>query len=262
MCLIAVGWQMHPHWPLVLLANRDEWRARPTAPLQSWDDPPDGVGGRDLQAGGSWLLLSARRRLAAVTNIRRMDVPAGLRSRGELVRDFIAADSTAAGWAERLGARATEYAPFNLLLWDGVALVLASMDAQFSSTSLAPGYYGISNGPADPPWSKALRPLGPLRRLLQQLEVRSPDDATREQAWSIMRDTAPLSDAELPQTGLDLARERWLSSAFIEGQTYGTRSSALVLAAIDRWWFGERRFDADSAIEGESAMQGRWRGVR
>ena len=41
-------------FPLVLLANRDEQYARPSAPVDWWDDQPGILGGRDLQAGGGW----------------------------------------------------------------------------------------------------------------------------------------------------------------------------------------------------------------
>ena len=51
---------------------------------------PRVLGGRDLQAGGSWLAVDRRGRFAAVTNIRDPERPIGLRSRGSLVIDFLA----------------------------------------------------------------------------------------------------------------------------------------------------------------------------
>jgi uncharacterized protein with NRDE domain len=70
MCLIAVAWQAHPRYRLALIANRDEFHDRPAAPAAHDPHRPDIYGGRDLQAGGSWLLASTRGRLAAVTNVR------------------------------------------------------------------------------------------------------------------------------------------------------------------------------------------------
>ena len=55
MCLILVAWQVHPAYPLVVAANRDEFRARPTAVAARWPDAPHVVAGRDLEAGGTWL---------------------------------------------------------------------------------------------------------------------------------------------------------------------------------------------------------------
>lgn len=66
MCLVAVVWGLIPRFPLVILANRDEFRDRPAAPLDWWG-APDGsrlLSGRDLAAGAVWLAVSARGRLA------------------------------------------------------------------------------------------------------------------------------------------------------------------------------------------------------
>ena len=90
MCLIAFAHNVHPACPLVLIANRDEFHARPTAALAPWDDHPDILGGRDLEARGGWLALDRRRpRLAAVTNVRETPATRPLLSRGALVRDFL-----------------------------------------------------------------------------------------------------------------------------------------------------------------------------
>ena len=51
MCVAALAWQAHPDWLLVVVANRDEYHARPTAPLQRWEDGT--LAGRDLRAGGT-----------------------------------------------------------------------------------------------------------------------------------------------------------------------------------------------------------------
>jgi len=55
MCLVLVAHRVHPRYPLVLAANRDEFYERPTAPLQVWPDAPEIVAGRDLRGGGTWL---------------------------------------------------------------------------------------------------------------------------------------------------------------------------------------------------------------
>ena len=55
MCLIAFALDTHPRYRLVLAANRDEYFCRPTAPAAFWEDTPQLLGGRDLEAGGTWL---------------------------------------------------------------------------------------------------------------------------------------------------------------------------------------------------------------
>src|SRR3546814_7923905 len=70
MCLIALAWRVHPRFPLALIANCDAAHARPTAAAGFDPGAPDVYGGRDLVQGGSWLQVSTRGRLAAVTNVR------------------------------------------------------------------------------------------------------------------------------------------------------------------------------------------------
>jgi len=70
MCLILFSWKAHPDYELIVAANRDEWRDRPTAPAQWWDDAPDLLAGRDLKAGGTWMGITRNGRFAAITNFR------------------------------------------------------------------------------------------------------------------------------------------------------------------------------------------------
>ena len=72
MCLITFAYQQLDTLPLVLGANRDEWRERPTIQAQQWEEEESIYGGRDLASGGSWLTISTTSpyRLACVTNVR------------------------------------------------------------------------------------------------------------------------------------------------------------------------------------------------
>jgi uncharacterized protein with NRDE domain len=70
MCLIVFAWRPTHDIPLVLAANRDESYERPSLPLAAWEDAAEVYGGRDLQAGGTWLGIGSGGRFAALTNIR------------------------------------------------------------------------------------------------------------------------------------------------------------------------------------------------
>ena len=113
MCLILIAHKVHPNYPLVLAANRDEAYSRPTAPAAFWDDHPQIYGGRDLEQGGTWLGITREGRIAAVTNFRDgYAVKNGTRSRGELVSNFLRGGQQAAEYVRRasreaLFARAT-----------------------------------------------------------------------------------------------------------------------------------------------------------
>ena len=70
MCLILVAYRTHPEFPLIVVANRDEFYQRPTAIASIWPGQSGILAGRDLRARGTWLGVTASGRLAAVTNYR------------------------------------------------------------------------------------------------------------------------------------------------------------------------------------------------
>jgi len=252
MCLIAIAWKTRPDLPLALIANRDEFHDRPAAAAAFDPAAADVYGGRDLVQGGSWLLASSRRRLAAVTNVRAGALPeAAALSRGWLVRDFVHGDASAEDFARRLADTARDYGRFNLLVWDGDALWFASNHPGFTAAPVAPGLHAMSNGAFDAKWPKstaATRTLAGWLETSAGLPPSSLDDAAIEPLFAGLRDTRPAPDAALPDTGVGLALERRLSPAFIEDPRYGTRCSSVVLVDRDGLWFCERRFDADGRV--------------
>jgi uncharacterized protein with NRDE domain len=256
MCLIALAWRTHPRWRLVLAANRDEFHERPTLPLAPWLDAPAVIGGRDALHGGGWLALRGAR-LAAVTNVRRPGAPLG-RSRGALVAGFVRGNVQAQTALDALAVEAADYSPFNLLVHDGDTLAFASNLPDFAARPLAPGLHGISNGALDAPWPKTETLMTRLDAWLQaQPDVSPGDEATPDLSslFDALADTAPAPDAALPDTGVGLERERFLSPAFIAHARYGTRASTVVLIADDHAHVVERRFGPDAAALGETALR-------
>lgn len=259
MCLIAVAWKAHPRFQLALMANRDEFHARPAAPAGFDPEFPDVYGGRDLQAGGSWLLASTRGRLAAVTNVRMGRNPeVAPRSRGMLVRAFASGSESAVEFAAALSPTAAGYGRFNLLLWDGGTLEFASNHPSFVRLPVTPGLHAMSNGAFDAPWPKsghATRALGAWLESPASLGVIAP--AALAPLFDALADTTPAPDAALPDTGVGLELERALSPPFVRGEAYGTRCSTVVLVGEDGIVFAERRFGADARPSGESLINAR-----
>src|SRR6202171_2818557 len=70
MCLVLVVWRVHPLYPCLVAANRDEFHARPAARAEWWQDHPQILAGRGLEAGGTCLELTRTGRFAALTNYR------------------------------------------------------------------------------------------------------------------------------------------------------------------------------------------------
>jgi uncharacterized protein with NRDE domain len=156
MCLVLIALDSHPDYSLIVAANRDEFYDRPTAPAGFWADAPSVLAGRDLKAGGTWLGVDRRGRLAAVTNYRQgeRECPAP-RSRGRLVSDFLTADTGAPEYIERVRSDAGLYNGFNLIAVDAGGLFYYS-NREGRVRNLGPGVYGLSNHLLDTPWPKVV----------------------------------------------------------------------------------------------------------
>jgi uncharacterized protein with NRDE domain len=223
-CLILLAYRAHPAFPLVLAANRDEFFARPTLPAAPWAESAAIFGGRDLDKGGSWLAVSVRGRLAAVTNVRDgARRRTGIRSRGLLVNDFVLSSLAPVAFLERVHASKDAYDGFNLLVADASGLFhYANVSGKI--TAVEPGVHGLSNDLLDTPWPKVERGKTELASLLAE-----PRDRLVDGLFRVLEDTNPPPDDALPQTGVSLEWERLLATAFISTADYGTRASTVVL---------------------------------
>ncbi len=237
MCLIALAYRVHPQYPLVLAANRDEFRARPAAPAHFWPDAPHVLAGRDLQAGGTWLGITRAGRFAALTNHRDLRrAPTNGPSRGALVRAALEQGIE----PQDTGA----YEGFNLLYGTLEALRYHS-NINAVDEVLAPGVHGLSNALLNTPWPKVQRATARLRTLVGA-ESSRPDV---EALFELLADEERAADAELPDTGLPLELERAVSSIFIPGERYGTRCSTVLLVGSDgRVHFEERTFPSGGSV--------------
>ncbi len=237
MCLIVAAWQVHPEFPLVLAANRDEFHARPAAPAGAWDSPAGLYGGRDLEAGGTWLATDAHGRVAAVTNVRESVADTdGKRSRGELPVSFLTGGASAADAAATLHARGDDYRGFNLLLVDDDALRLVS-NRHPEVLSLDAGLHAVSNACPGEDWPKAVRARTALAAALDR-----------------NGDPKPLVDAAfaLLASG-DTDNGDPLSAIFVTGERYGTRASTVILRTRDGvLHFHERRFGPSARPAGDA----------
>jgi uncharacterized protein with NRDE domain len=250
MCLIALAWNAHPHWRLVLAGNRDEFHARPSAELALWHDKPI-IGGRDLEAGGTWLGVTDDGRCSVVTNVRDPRDPQLGRSRGLLSLDYLCGDQDATAHASQLMSEAGSYRPFNLLTFDTRHAFYLGNRPEPRKQAIDDGVHGLSNADFNTPWPKT-RKL--MRRLNAWLQVERADDFS--ELFDALADERIASDDELPDTGVGLERERWLSAAFIRGEFYGTRASTIV--AISHAGEGvivERRFGPNARDDGQTTLR-------
>ncbi|MGC4253017.1 MAG: NRDE family protein [Sphingobium sp.] len=252
MCIMAMAWHAHPRWRLLLIGNRDEFHARPAAPLGRWDDPEDHlIAGRDLQSGGTWLGVSERGRCAIVTNRRGYGLPDPAKaSRGALVTKLLRGE---APYAAPDHVPMDDFNPFNLILIDGDQAHFLTNRPHPLHGALTHGLYGLSNGELDDPWPKT---LALKAALLDWLTTDADDPAALLDA--LRCETLPEAGIA-PEIPSDVPEEAAASPIFICHPVYGTRCSTIV--AIDEEGRGtimERRYDANGASTGESHFAFAW----
>ena len=253
------------------------WGSTPNGLLAGRDLQGGGtwLGMRRVPDGGSI-------RIAALTNLRPglmpappVDLPgqpAVPPSRGQLVANFLRTSAEPEVFLRDLDPPAAAYAGFNLL-----ALRLATVQAGGTAAATGNASGNASHAarnaadavPGLDAWYLNNLPGAPARRLGTGVHLVS--NATLDVAWpkttllhgaltealSGMHDSAQLCarlfdaladrslavDAELPQTGLDHARERMLSAPFIVDDHYGTRcSTVIIVSRTGDVLFSERSF--------------------
>ncbi|WP_299581417.1 NRDE family protein [uncultured Microbulbifer sp.] len=238
------AYHCHPDYPLLLIANRDEFYARETDPAGPWRGGQM-IAGRDLRAGGTWAGI-ARGRVAAVTNIREPDraEPGDVLSRGEIPQKFLTTYSSPEQFAQ--GLEGVRYRGFNALLFaQGANQPLVCAGNRHRPFAFSSGVHGISNGAPDAPWPKVEKGKAALAEMIRCVD--GPINQTNfiGPALSLLRDTSPAADAGLPNTGAGLPLERALSPIFVRivqrenllpndvadgdiAQGYGTRASTII----------------------------------
>jgi uncharacterized protein with NRDE domain len=252
MCLAIIALNCLTDWPLIVIANRDELHSRPTLPAQPWTDAKDILGGRDLNAGGTWLGMTATGRFALLTNYRepgRNDPQAP--SRGQLTDQYLRGDSCAMKYVQDLQKRSHAYNGFNLLVGDASGVWYCSNRGEVPTQQLDVGVIGISNASLDTPWPKLCRTKRAVSELIS--DKKYPERFKPDSFFEIMLDTRTACTHTLPETGVGLEREKLLSSPFIMNTHYGTRCTTLIMRRADGLVrFQEKRFNAQGVENGES----------
>ena len=235
MCLIFAAINYHPVYKLIIAANRDEFYNRKTAAANYWQDYPNVLGGRDLQAGGTWMAMTKGGKISMLTNYR--DPPNIMRdapSRGFLVADYLEKNIDAGSYLESL--QPAKYNGFNLILGTIDELWYLS-NYKDGITKLDNGLYGLSNHLLDTPWPKVVRGKKKLVPILGKSGL------TTEELMEFLYDDE-VATKDLPNTGVTPELERALSSMFIKTPGYGSRCSTVVLVDKEnRVQFSERVYD-------------------
>lgn len=223
MCILFLAINQHEKYPLVILANRDEFQERSTTSARFWKEYPELLAGRDEKEGGTWLGITKKGKISALTNYR--DIPLhkeGRESRGLLVKDFLTSEISTLTYLDLLISKRESYNPYNILIGNQKELYVYN-NVSNESQKLTDGFHGLSNAYLNSPWPKISRGIEHLKEYILSSELK------KEELFSIMKDETKAPDELLPNTGVGLEKERFLSSIFIQNPVYGTRSTAILL---------------------------------
>ncbi|MDH2430168.1 NRDE family protein [Sphaerisporangium sp. TRM90804] len=144
---MIVAFEAGAETPVVLAGVRDEFAARPwQPPAAHWPGLPGVVGGRDAQAGGTWLAADpGLPRVAALLNGIGPEAPAPIRrSRGDLPLRAVRAGGLPEGSLEC-------YDPFHLLVAEPGGVRLWSWDGRrVTENKLPDGVHVVVNSGWEP----------------------------------------------------------------------------------------------------------------
>lgn len=241
MCIIFFKFDPRPAsknaYRLILAANRDEFYVRPSKAADFWANNNEILSGLDLEGGregGSWLGISKRGKMAAITNYMEGQNP-DAQGRGFLVSNYLMdRDVDSYSYLKKVSAEGHLYNGFNLL----TAEFRAKQDTVCyygnrgspEPIHLKAGIYGLSNSLLDTPWRKLLKGKrhfssvigdqalscdGLVQELLTVLnneELNAPDPAQESQGFGY---TKPILQAQ--------------SAVCVRTPHYGTRTNTIIL---------------------------------
>jgi len=241
MCLIFLSLHHHPTYKLIIAGNRDEFYQRKTASADYWSDHPEILGGRDLEAGGTWLAISKAGRISMITNYRDLkNIKQNAPSRGSLVSDFLLRTDSPEHYLKEIHHDKNKYNGFNLITGTADELWYLS-NYKEGVHQISNGIHGLSNALLDTPWPKVESGKRKFESILKETTV-LPDTL-----FDMLFDDRMAADDQLPDTGVGLERERMLSSMFIKSPGYGSRCSTVVLVDYtNHVLFAERTYDLNT----------------
>ena len=250
MCLVVVAQGVHPDFPFILVANRDEFHDRPSLPMHWWQSPGDVLAGKDELGGGTWLALNKAGDIAVVTNFRENPPFTGPKSRGELPLKFVESEQSGNALGQNLPV--SEYSGFNLLVRraHGPSIVVRNRPDE-AVEEIHSKCFAVSNGPLADEWPK-------MRRTTQRVsELVTSDKVSEADLLDVLADNNQADHSELPNTGIAADMEKFLSSPFIISERYGTRASTIVWLGHTEARVVEYGFGRDGRQTGRVAFQ--WR---
>ncbi len=146
MCTLALFFRAIDDYPLLVAANRDEHLDRPSASPGVLLETPWVFGGKDLQAGGTWLGVNGHGMFVGILNRSSGEKKMGTRSRGLLCLDLLKTGDPAEAKQALMRQDAKVYNPFNLVFASATESYVAhNAGERIECISLDPGVHVVGN---------------------------------------------------------------------------------------------------------------------
>ncbi|KAB8031032.1 NRDE family protein [Fluviispira multicolorata] len=223
--------------PVALISNRDEYRGRLSAEIQGWDlqflnRGNQLLGPRDDEQKGTWFACENKwhGKWAALTNVRDFKSHKNnMKSRGEIITRFLQSNLSAKEYLSQLIKSASEYNYYNIIFSDADEIIFFNSKTLEQKVVYKFGdnnkyIFALSNGTLDSDWPKI---SVTKKNFSEYFSQNSAKDA--EFYWNYfkkeMMNSKKYDSSLLPNTGVSNELEVFLSSLFIDGEKYGTRST-------------------------------------
>lgn len=247
MCIIFFKFNPRPisknAYRLILAANRDEFYHRPAKVADFWGSNNEILSGLDMEEGkegGTWLGISTRGKLAALTNYLQPSQDPDARSRGELVAQFLTTDMDSLSYLRKVSTEGHLYNGFNLLAADlstakGDMICYYGNRGQPEPIVLSPGSYGLSNALLETPWKKLCFGKQLFLEVVEQSQV-LPKDALVAQLLEVLNN----EEAQLPDPAIEAQGQEYVqpilskyAAVCVRCPNYGTRTNTVILVDGD-----------------------------
>lgn len=252
MCLVTFAQGFHSDYALVLLANRDERYARPSAAMHFWDDYPELLAGRDLEHGGTWLGLTRSGRFATLTNHPFTQwQPVAPVSRGRLVSDFLNGTASAEEYLLLLRESRSSYEGYHLIFGYLTGELWVYSNVEDRVERYQQSVHSVGNTYDDLTKHKEMRSMALLTNYLEAVsEEATASPLEVDDLVALFQDGVPSDNLTLIPSDLSVEVARQNSSIFIKGDYFGTVGTTVILVGHDGWvTTKELRYNQEMVIE-------------
>ncbi|KAM4745971.1 transport and Golgi organization protein 2 homolog isoform 1-T1 [Anableps anableps] len=243
MCIIFLKFDPRPAsknaYRLILAANRDELYNRPSKAANFWGSNGEILSGLDLEdgkEGGSWLGISKRGKLAAITNYMEGQLNPNAQGRGFLVSNYLMdKDVDCYSYLKKVSAEGHLYNGFNLITAEFKAkqdtVCYYGNRGSAEPIHLNPaGIYGLSNSLLDTPWKKLLRGKQNFTSVVND-QTLSCDGLVQELLNVLNNEELNTPDPIQEKQGDTYSKSmiQALSAVYVRSPHYGTRTNTVIL---------------------------------